>query len=121
MNDAVSMWQVLDGGWHYLGRPLTGIADVATLSREGERFAPLFLSKESAQPFLAGSRSGIELLEVPADDLRAKEEWLRAALDQGALTVAVDPDQVTLAPRTAFPVERGLWYVLSHKRDTACL
>jgi hypothetical protein len=121
MNDAVSMWDALDDGWRYLGRPLVGVADVATLTREGVRFAPLFLSEEAAWPFLAGARSGIELLEVPADDLRAKEEWLRAARDQGAETVAVDPDPVTLAPRTAFPVERGLWYVLSHKRDTACL
>jgi hypothetical protein len=121
MNETVSMWDALDADWLYLGRPLAGIADVATLARQGERFVPLFLSEEAARPFRTGAHSGLELLEVPASDLRAKEEWLRAALDQGALTVAVDPDPLTLAPRTEFRVERALWYVLSHKRDTACL
>jgi hypothetical protein len=121
MNEAVSMWDALDADWLYLGRPLAGITDVAALAREGERFVPLFLSEAAARPFQARARPGLALLEVAAADLRAKEEWLRAALEQGALTVAVDPDPLTLAPRTEFQIERGLWYVLSHKRDTACL
>ncbi|MEX2541510.1 MAG: hypothetical protein WD314_06860 [Trueperaceae bacterium] len=119
--EVLSMWDVLDGDWLYLGRPLEGVLDVATLVGQAGRVAPLFGDEASGEPFRAKGPAGLELLPVAAADLRGKEEWLRAALAQGATEIAFDPDPVSLAPTLAFPIDKGLWYVLSHRRETACL
>jgi len=59
------------------------------------------------------------LLTLAADDLRAREDWLRAVLDAGAARVAFDPP-------LASPIQGELTAALlaevtSHKRGLACL
>lgn len=116
-----TMWDVLDGDWLYLGRPLPGVIDVATLVDRSEKVAPLYASNASADPFRKAAPAGLELLSIPAEDHRAKEEWLRAVLAQGVTTIAFDPDPLSLRPAIAFSARNGLWYVLSHMRATACI
>lgn len=115
------MWDVLDGDWLYLGRPLEGVVDIVTVTGKTGRQAPLFGDDASGEPFRARGPAGLELLSVAAGDLRAKEEWLRAALAQGVTEVVFDPDPVSLSATVAFPADKALWYVLSHRRQSACL
>lgn len=121
MSARPSMWATLDGEWHYLGRPLEGVLDIALLPREDGLMAPLFTDGEAAAPFRASAAPDLELLDIGSDDLRAKEEWLRAVLARGAGTVALDPDPDSLLPRSSFRTNSALWYILSHRRETACI
>jgi hypothetical protein len=59
------------------------------------------------------------LLTLAADDLRAREEWLRAVLDAGAARVAFDPPPG--APLRGELTAALLAEVTSHKRGLACL
>lgn len=120
MSADTPIWSVLDGEWHYLGRPLEGVLDIALLPESEGLTAPLFTGEATARPFRV-STPELELLGVGSDDLRAKEEWLRAVLARGAGTVVVDPDPDSLTPRSSFPTHKALWYILSHRRETACI
>jgi hypothetical protein len=65
-------------------------------------------------------RPTVRLLELGADDLRAREEWLRAVLHAGAARVAFDLDPATATP-AAFELTGALLAeVLGHKRGLAC-
>jgi hypothetical protein len=116
-----TVWLALDDPWHYLGRPLEGVLDLALLNGPRGRFAPAFTQREAARAFLPHTPLGVELLEIAADDLRAKEEWLEVALAEAAGTIAFDPDPQTLEPSAELPTEQALWYIRSHLRATACL
>ena len=59
------------------------------------------------------------LLTLATDDLRAREEWLRAVLDAGAARVAFDPPPG--APLRGELTAALLAEVTSHKRGLACL
>ena len=59
------------------------------------------------------------LLTLAGDDLRAREEWLRAVLAAGAARVAFDP--LPGAPLEGELAAALLAEVLSHKRGLACL
>ena len=64
-------------------------------------------------------RPAPELLTLAGDDLRAREEWLRAVLAAGAARVAFDP--LPGAPLEGELTAALLAEVLSHKRGLACL
>lgn len=120
MSTDTSVWTVLDSEWHYLGRPLEGVFDIALLPGSDGLMAPLFSDAAAAEPFRV-TAPVLELLHIDSDDLRAKEEWLRAVLSRGAGTVGVDPATESLAPRFSIATHKALWYVLSHRRETACI
>ncbi len=67
------------------------------------------------------ARKPVRLIELDADDLRAREEWLRAVLDAGAARVAFDLDPATATPGTFELTAALLAEVLGHKRGLACL
>ncbi len=69
----------------------------------------------------APRRPVVGLVELGADDLRAREEWLRAVLHAGAARVAFDLDPATAAPATFELTGALLAEVLGHKRGLACL
>lgn len=145
MNKQVrSAWDALDGEWHYLGRRVTGGFDIATLipgrrqhgatreqvsrsapEKAGEPLAPAFTSRAAAREFVATAPAGVELLSVAADDLRAKEEWLRALISQGTRTLVFDPLPGSLDAASgsgaAIATHLALGYILSHRRASACL
>ena len=57
----------------------------------------------------------------PLDDMRAKEEFLRAALQQGVTQVWFGTEAGSLEPKKVQPLAEALFYVLSFKREAACL
>ena len=130
---SVNVWDALEGDWYYLGRPVPGGFDIATLrpagaaakgGRAGAAVAAAFTSEEAAAEFRAAAPDGIELLSVAADDQRAKEEWLRALVEQGARRLLFDPGPEALSdPEAAsfVDVHTALGYILSFRRSTACL
>jgi hypothetical protein len=61
-----------------------------------------------------------ELLTLPQDDLRAREEWLRGVHAAGAARVLFDLDPQH-GHRSEAITARLLADVLSHKRGLACL
>ncbi len=65
-------------------------------------------------------RPEVRLVELGADDLRAREEWLRAVLHAGAARVAFDLDPVEATPATFELTSALLAEVLGHKRGLAC-
>lgn len=65
--------------------------------------------------------AGFRVCAVAADDLRLKEELLRAALHRGATLVLHDPSPEELKPRATDRVVRALFEVLGEKRGRACL
>lgn len=140
-------WDALEGGWYYLGRQVADGFDIATLVPEprqvGGRSEPnlakarrrpdrsmgvlaaAFTSQLAAHEFLAAAPAGIELLGIEAADLRAKEEWLRALIDQGTRTLVFDPSPAALhasahSPK-AIAVHTALGFILSQRNASACL
>ena len=57
-----------------------------------------------------------QVLRLPKDDPRAKEEFFRAALNAGATEVWVDG----LEANIKLPTQQALDYILSLKNQTAC-
>ena len=140
-------WEALESSWYYLGRPVAGGFDIATLvtgepaersdrsgagrkknpagGARGEVFATAFSSPDAAREFLAAAPAGIELLRVEAADLRAKEEWLRALIEQGTSTLVFDPrptaPEADRGTSKEIAVHTALGYILSQRRATACL
>lgn len=68
----------------------------------------------------ASRRPKVRLVELGADDLRAREEWLRAVLHAGAARVAFDLDPADATPATFELTGALLAEVLGHKRGLAC-
>jgi len=65
------------------------------------------------------SRPAAALLMLAADDLRAREEWLRAVHDAGAARVAFDPTMGS--PLQGELTAALVAEVTSYKRGLACL
>jgi alkylation response protein AidB-like acyl-CoA dehydrogenase len=94
---------------------LTGLAflDTALAQRHLARV-------RGAAPANGGARRPAPaLLTLAGDDLRAREEWLRAVLAAGAARVAFDP--LPGAPLQGELTAALLAEVLSYKRGLACL
>ena len=127
---SITAWEALDGGWLYLGRPITDGYDIATLipsAADGARALPVavaFTSEAAAAGYTRAAPAGVELLRLPAGDPRAKEEWLRALEQQGVRTLVFDPPAAladAVASSRAIAVHLALGYILSQRRSSACL
>ena len=118
MSTYTSPLALLDGDWYFLGVDGQGVRRIALLSgRDGDQAGALCTSRERAQELLDGSGAQLEVLHIGRDDLRAKEEWLADVLAQGATELLIDPG----AGDARVEAEKALWYILSFKRQTACL
>ena len=117
------MWALDAGGRGFA--PITwrddlGLAGMLFADRAaGERHLARL---KGARPRIgAKQRAPVRLLELAGDDLRAREEWLRAVLDAGAARVAFDLDPATATPAVFELTGELLAEVLGHKRGLACL
>lgn len=111
----------LDGPLYYLGRVLPGVLEVVLLRTAEGRAALLFRSRQKAHAHLPRLPEGTQVHTLAADDFRAKEELLRAALVRGAGELWLDADVNEREAAERYPLPRALSYVLSFKRQSACL
>lgn len=111
------MMNALDQPLFFLGRPRPHVLDVALLRLGDGKVVLLFPSRLAARSHLETAPPGTVL--QTATDLRAKEELFRAALARGAdelwlyAEAGAEPDR--------YPLQRALDYVMSFKRQTACI
>ena len=109
----------LDHPLYYLGRNVDpAVFDFVMVQREGNKAVLLFREITLAEQHLE------HLLEVSVhtlDDARSKEEFLRAALRQGVTQLWFDVEVGSLEPRITQPLAEALFYILSFKREAACL
>lgn len=118
----VSAPYFLDGPLWHLGRDLgEGVLDLLSLRVDGGRAALLFRSEAGAAAHLPRLPEGYRVRAVPAGDWRAKEELLRAALALGAEALFLDATVGGLEPAERRTTRRALDYVLSQRREAACL
>jgi hypothetical protein len=110
--------EFLDAPLYFLANPRPAVLDLALLRTEEGSAALVFSVEGAARAHLAALPPGAAVL--CADDHRAKEELFRAALARGAHEVWLDTE-VDGAPRLRYPLRRALDYVLSFKRQSACL
>lgn len=108
----------LDEPLFFLGRSQPLVIDVALLRLDSGKVALLFSREVAAQRHLEVAPPGTVVQS--ATDLRAKEELFRAALARGAHEVWLDAE-VGQEPVVRYPLQRALDYVLSFKRQRACL
>ncbi len=112
------MTAFLEGPLFFLGRPQPRVLDVALLRLDNSKVALLFSREVTAQRHLGVAPPGTVVQSVT--DLRAKEELFRAALARGADEVWLDAE-MELEPVLRYPLQRALDYVLSFKRQSACI
>ena len=104
----------LDGDLFYLGKEAQGTFNFLLLETPSAIAIPVFTTRELAQKF----NNHHQVLSLPKDDPRAREEFFRAALNSGASEVWVDVER--LEPSQHIPTQQALNYVLSLKNQTAC-
>ena len=110
----------LDNPLFYLGRNLDQAAfDFVMLQGETHKGVPVFQEVALASKHLANLPKEVSVHAL--DDHRAKEEFLRAALHQGVTQLWFDVDVDSLGPAYTQPLAEALFYVLSFKREAACL
>lgn len=113
----------LDGPLYYLNGArradkAINVIDLALLSSPEGKVALVFSDEAGARAHLSLLPEGVTT--ACASDLRDKEELFRAALERGADTLWLDAP-VGRAPRASYPLRRALEYILSYKRQSACL
>lgn len=109
----------LDGALHYLGREHAEGIEIVLLEGPKGKAVPVFTQAEHAQHHTTSLKVTVQTL--PAEDFRAKEEFLRAALQAGAALLWLEPHPETLEPAEEHLTQRALNYVLSFKNEAACL
>lgn len=87
---------------------------------EQTKALPLFRSAAAAAPHRDALGPAAVLVTLQDDDFRAKEELLRAAIVRGASEVWLEPSP-TLTPEHTLPIAKALFYILSFRRERACL
>ena len=110
----------LNNTLYYLGRNLkSGAFDFVMLQAREDRGVLVFQEVALASKHLRNlpEEVGVHALE----DYRAKEEFVRAALQQGVTQLWFDVDAESLEPIHTRPLAEALFYVLSFKREVACL
>lgn len=102
------------------GRNYPSVLDPALLRLGKTRVALIFTDITRAQTHLSALPSDSAVNVQCAADYRAKEELFGAALAQGATELWLDaaPDG---EPALTYPLGRARDYVLSFKRQRACL
>ncbi|MDZ7705059.1 MAG: hypothetical protein U5L04_11305 [Trueperaceae bacterium] len=113
--DVIAPLLVRAGGGHETD---TG-HETGTGQEEGKALL-LFRSAAAAAPHRDALGSGAVLVTLKDDDFRAKEELLRAAIVRGASEVWLEPSP-TLTPDHILPIAKALFYILSFRRERACL
>lgn len=117
-------YDLLDGPLAFLTLDLDEVLAPATVSSTEGRALPLYTDPAAAdaqRARLPGSADArLVVRRIASDDVRAKEELLRAAQELGAAHVAFDP-RPEAAPRAILAVETALAYLEGHKRNSACL
>jgi hypothetical protein len=103
----------LDGDLFYLGKEARGKFEFVLLETPSTKAIPVFTNQDLARAF-----SNHQVLSLPNNDPRAREEFFRAALKAGATEVWVDVEG--LEPSERIPTRQALDYVLSLKNQTAC-
>ena len=111
----------LDGPLWHLGRPLEDALDIVTVRAPAGRAALLFTGEARARAHLPPLPSEVEVIATDAGDLRAKEELFRAALARGGALIWLDATPDPLEPELETLSARALAYILSQKREAACL
>ena len=117
---SLAVLDALDGPLYYLNgaKRFETIIDLALLPLPTGKAALVFSEKTQASAHLVALPDGVTV--QCASDLRAKEELLRAGLTRGANTLWLDTP-VGAPPKASYPVKRALEYILSFKRQSACL
>ena len=111
---------VLEANLWYLNR--AGFAgSVAPLLRtlEDRVQVLVFSSVELLEQFRQSVNLELEAVKLEANDWRAREEFLRASADQGALEVLLDHTPVFAG--FTYRLGRAMLEVELHKTNTACL
>jgi hypothetical protein len=103
----------LDGDLFYLGRETdTSSFQLLLLETPTQKVILVFTSKGIAKKLFPTH----QILALPKNDPRSKEEFFRAALNAGATEIWVDG----LEPTLHLPTQQALEYILSLKNQTAC-
>jgi hypothetical protein len=105
----------LDGDLFYLGKEARDKFNFLLLEPPTHKVIPVFTNQELARAF----DKHHQVLSLPKDDPRAREEFFRAALSGGATEVWVDVER--LEPSERIPTQQALHYILSLKNQSACL
>ncbi len=116
------MSEFLDRPVYFLGRFHPGVLDPALLRIEGKRVALFFTAEKRARAHLSRLPKNITgtITVQCAADYRAKEELFGAALAQGALELWLDAAPGG-EPVLTYPLGKARDYILSFKRQSACL
>lgn len=104
----------LDGDLFYLGKETeAGLFNMTLLETPTQKVLLVFTSRDIAKRLFPTH----QVLALPKDDSRAREEFFRAALSAGATELWVDGVAATLR----VPTQQALDYTLSLKNQSACL
>lgn len=114
------MLYYLDGALYYLGREHANGVELVLIEGPKGKAVPLFMQQDHARHYTA-QLPNVTIQTLPAEDFRAKEEFLRAALHTGAALLWLEPHPETLAPTEEHLTQRALNYVLSFKNEASCL
>ena len=110
----------LDDPLYYLERNVdAAVFDFVMVQREGNKAVLLFREVTLAEQHLAHLPREVSVHML--DDARSKEEFLRAALQQGVTQLWFDVEVGSLEPQRTQPLAEALFYILSFKREAACL
>lgn len=108
------MQYFLDSDLFYLGRKAEAdLFNMTLLETPIHKVLLVFTTEAIAKKFFPAH----QVLALPKDDPRAREEFFRAALNAGATEVWVDG----VEPMLKVPTQQALDYTLSLKNETACL
>ncbi len=110
---------VLDHSLYYLGRNPSSSAFDFVMLHERHKSVLVFRDIALASAHLHNLPEEVSVHTL--EDFRAKEEFLRAALQQGVTQLWFDVDAASLEPKYTQPLAEALFYVLSFKREVACL
>ncbi len=120
-----TVYELLDGdAFAILRKDADALVPLTFVASSGVRSLPLFSAAALAERHLDALpedvRNAYDLTAFDSDDHRGKEEVLRAALAAEVFLLEVDPD-LTFRASVTLATSRALSYVLSFRRETACL
>jgi hypothetical protein len=118
-------YDLLDGALAFLTLDLDEMLAPATASSSEGRALPLYTDPALADAQArrlprAAPEVRLVVRRIEPDDVRAKEELLRAARELGADHLAFDP-RPGAAARAILALDTALAYLEGHRRNSACL
>lgn len=116
-------YALLDGPLAALVQDIDDVLAPVTVVAVEERALFAFSSRRAAEAHLrslpAEASPRLRVAFVAADDLRGKEELLRAGAAAGATLLDLDPDD-DLRPRASIALAQAIAYIASFRRNSAC-